>query len=356
MPYFLNIIWSFDPILFSIFGFQITWLAFLSVIGFGFGYLFLYYSYRREKKSTKELELLTVYLLIFGFLGARIGYFINQSPINFFSDLQETVNFSVGGFSSQGGILGILFGLIVYSFGKRNFWQIVDKVAVSGLIVAFFVNIGNFLSSNDFGSPTKSNLGIAFTEQTGSLLHEVLDKVSTSKVLADTIQKEETEFIPIKIEISFIEEFNNRNEIETYLNTEVKQFLANQPNLYEPQQSNLKYQIADQKKDNKITAELSTFIIKNHPTQLYAALFYLILFILFFNRYFKLSVGKTTSFLFILIFLYNSLSIYYFGSLENTSFISSLINHAQWINISFILIGIILFIKSLNQPSRVSYY
>ncbi|MBX2840951.1 MAG: prolipoprotein diacylglyceryl transferase [Flammeovirgaceae bacterium] len=356
MSYSLNIIWSFDPILFSIFGFQISWLAFLSLVGFSLGFMFLNYSYKKEKRSTRELEVLSLYMIIFGFLGARIGYFINEQSEEFLQGLQNLVNFNLGEFSTQGGVIGILLGLIIFSYGKRNFWQVIDKVAVSALIIAFFINIGYFLSSEEFGSPTKGQLGIAFTQQTGSLLHEVLDKVSTSIILADTVQGDGSQFIPIKYKITFIEEFKSQSEIETYLNTEIKQFLANQSNLYEPQQSFLNFKIYDQKENNKITAEIHSFIIKNHPTQLYTAVFYLVLFLLFFNRYFKFSKGKATSVILVSLFIFNSFTDYFFGANENISFFASLTNNSQWLNFSLVLIALILFIKSQNKPSRISYY
>jgi phosphatidylglycerol:prolipoprotein diacylglycerol transferase len=101
-----------------------------------------------------HVESLLPWLVIFGFLGARLYYVIFDWG-QFSPDLWELLKVWHGGLSIYGGVLGGISGMILYSgFYKVGIWQILDIVAVAAPLGQAIGRWGNFFNQEAFGLPT----------------------------------------------------------------------------------------------------------------------------------------------------------------------------------------------------------
>ncbi|PIF02705.1 MAG: hypothetical protein CR987_01035 [Draconibacterium sp.] len=76
-----------------------------------------------------------------------------------------------GGLASHGGAIGIIIVLLIYSkkVSKRNFWWVVDRIAVPTALVGAFIRTGNLMNSEIYGTVTSLPWGFIF-ERNGETL------------------------------------------------------------------------------------------------------------------------------------------------------------------------------------------
>src|SRR6188768_1517965 len=86
MGILINIIWSTSPEIFSIWGFSLRWYGLFFASGFLISQQILYYMYRKEGKPEKDVDTLTIYMVIATVLGARFGHVIFYQPELFWTD------------------------------------------------------------------------------------------------------------------------------------------------------------------------------------------------------------------------------------------------------------------------------
>ena len=70
------IIWNGSPELFSYGQFALRWYGLLFALGFLVSQQILYYMYRKEGKPEKDVDTLTLYMIVATILGARLGHVI----------------------------------------------------------------------------------------------------------------------------------------------------------------------------------------------------------------------------------------------------------------------------------------
>ncbi len=101
-----------------------------------------------------EIENLLPWLLIFGFIGARL-YFIFFSWDYFRENSSEIIKIWHGGLSIYGGIIGAALGLFIYA--KKNSLpagKLFDLVAATLPLGQALGRFGNFFNEEAFGQPT----------------------------------------------------------------------------------------------------------------------------------------------------------------------------------------------------------
>src|SRR5882762_2947462 len=74
------IIWNGSPELFSYGQFALRWYGLLFALGFLVSQQILYYIHRKEGKPEKDVDILTVYMIVATILGARLGHVIFYQP------------------------------------------------------------------------------------------------------------------------------------------------------------------------------------------------------------------------------------------------------------------------------------
>lgn len=301
----LNMIWNpsegFDL------GFiKLRYYSLMFVLAFGLGWYIMKKIYDREGISVDKLDKLFIYTVLATLVGARLGHvffydwdyykdhlFEIISPVRF-SPKFEIVGFS--GLASHGAAIAIIIVMYYYSKNiiKKPILWILDRIVIPVTIGGVFVRFGNFFNSEIVGHPTTSSLGIRF----------IRDEYSPREA----------------IQATGINDYN-----QAYL------AIQNDPRF----------------------SDLLANVVAKHPTQLYEAFGYIIVFIILYFLYWKTDARKKLGYIFgvFLVLLWVVRFIVEFmkskqGGIEDTL---GLFSTGQWLSIPFIIVGVYLWFTAKNR-------
>jgi prolipoprotein diacylglyceryl transferase len=106
--------WNVSPDIFSLGPFTIRWYGLLFALGFVVGYQILFWMFREEGKNLKDLEKLTIYMIIGVVVGARLGHCLFYEPEYYLSNPVRILEIWKGGLASHGAALGIIIALFLF--------------------------------------------------------------------------------------------------------------------------------------------------------------------------------------------------------------------------------------------------
>ncbi len=117
-----------------------------------------------EKNYRGELALdLSLYLIIGGLVGARLGHILFYNLTYFLAYPQEIIFINHGGLSSHGLTIGLLVSFFLFCKVKKIKWkEIIDLIAIPLPILMLFIRLGNFFNSEIVGRPTDLPWGIKY--------------------------------------------------------------------------------------------------------------------------------------------------------------------------------------------------
>ncbi|MEL7148233.1 MAG: prolipoprotein diacylglyceryl transferase [Bacteroidota bacterium] len=180
--------WDFDPIIFefTLFGkeFPIAWYGFLFALAFLVGQQVFSYIFKKEGKPMKDIETITVYMVLGTVIGARVGHYLFYEWQLLFGDpLDWLINLVIppfAGLASHGGVLGIIIAMYLYSRKKEDqpFLWVMDRIVIVGNF-AGFIRLGNFLNSEIYGVPTDLPWGVKFMSETDPALLPIVPRHPT---------------------------------------------------------------------------------------------------------------------------------------------------------------------------------
>lgn len=171
----LYINWDIDPIFLRIGQFELGYYGICWVLAFLMSYIVLDRIYKREGRNLAELPLLTLYVFIGTFLGARLGhcffyeadYFL-ANPLEILLPIGKQADGSWAfagyrGLASHGGAIGIVVSLLLYSyFRKHNIWDLLDKIGLVAPLAGGFIRLGNFFNSEIVGMESSVPWAVRF--------------------------------------------------------------------------------------------------------------------------------------------------------------------------------------------------
>ena len=143
-------------IVFSIGGFSIYYYGIIMAFACFVGVWTSYKVFRRfnKDKNFEEIWDFAAYLLIFGFLGARL-YYCMLNPVYYFYNPLEILNFREGGLSIHGGIIAGIIALVLLSKKyKLPVLNTLDAFVCGTALAQSIGRWGNFFNSEAFGTPT----------------------------------------------------------------------------------------------------------------------------------------------------------------------------------------------------------
>lgn len=231
--------------------FKIHFYSLMWLTAFVLGLQIMKYIYKREKVNLDYLDPLFMYTVLATMLGARLGHVIfyqselfSQDFLSIFLPIRTVPKFEFTGFqglASHGAAIGIIIGMFLYrnKYKYKSVMWILDRLVIPVASGAVFIRIGNFINSEIIGKVTDSSLGVRFIQ----------DQYN-------------------KYEISRITGIKDTNE--------AFQAITNNP---------------------KFT-DLLEAVPYRHPSQLYEAFCYLILFVILWVLYTKHNKGEQEGFLF----------------------------------------------------------
>lgn len=352
---------------------------------FAFGFILsqqiLFYIFRKEGKPKRDVEVLTIYMVLATLIGARLGHVIFYEPEVYLRNPLEILKIWRGGLSSHGAALGILFGLFLYvnyyldvrtkrvfpflnaKFKKKRkegqtFFWITDRLVIVVALTASFIRVGNFINTEIIGKPANIPFGVVFARSAEESItsNPAIDHVEASK---GGNQHEEGFYKPVLLTVNFKREDFPEVGIRNYLETEVKHILSSYPavteHFYEPPYEPLRYVL--RKKDGVFQAQIETLGISRHPAQLYEAVTSMLLFIVLFIVW-NIKRQNTPRGLLFGIFLITLFTLRFFFEFikENqVAFEENIpLNMGQLLSLPFIIFGIYLLMrerkKKVSEP------
>lgn len=121
--------------LFSIGHFSISLLGVTSTLGMIIGLLLIQKEGERKRLDKDKLMDLGLYTVVFGILGARLGYIVFFDPVYYMENPMAVFRITQGGLSIQGAILaGGLFAFWFMKKKKMAVWKTADAI-VPGVIL-----------------------------------------------------------------------------------------------------------------------------------------------------------------------------------------------------------------------------
>jgi prolipoprotein diacylglyceryl transferase len=289
------IIWNGSPEIFSVGSFGLRWYGLFFALGFLISQQILYYIYKSEGKPEKDVDTITIYMVIATIVGARLGHIIFyqpeviwQNPLSIFLPFELSPFRFTGlqGLASHGGAIGILFALWLYSRKKKpgqSYFQVVDRIVILVALTGALIRLGNFFNSEIIGLPTDKPYGVAFVSPfTESITNSRYDHDGIVESVAfkgnDSLPAGSNGRIPLNIYV-FFKSGTTRATAETFTNFTVRKLLAN--TLYEHFDAtgeNTRVDFSEQEGE-PLAARISTFAIARHPAQLYESISCVVLFV-----------------------------------------------------------------------------
>lgn len=164
------VIWDVNPYIFTfpenfplLGGRPVAWYGLLWALVFVVGYYVMRKMYCKENLSDELLDKLTIYMLVFSVVGARLGHCLFYEPEYYLADPIKILYVWEGGLASHGGAIGILLGLLLYSRKtKISYLHILDLIVVPTALGGAFIRLGNLMNSEIYGYETTLPWGFKF--------------------------------------------------------------------------------------------------------------------------------------------------------------------------------------------------
>ncbi|MBL7855811.1 MAG: prolipoprotein diacylglyceryl transferase [Cyclobacteriaceae bacterium] len=288
------LIWNGDPELFSIGSFSLRWYGLLFALGFLVSQQLLYYMFRKEGKPEKDVDTLTLYMVIATILGARLGHVIfyqpelfTENPLGVILPFEFTPKFrftGLQGLASHGGAFAILFALWLYARKRKpgqNYLQTLDRIVILVALTGCFIRLGNFFNSEIIGKKSDSGISVIFSNGMSSeitderigrvLVKDILVKKGESPVVLPEGQ------VPINMYL-FFKTGVSRQEANDYIWTRVEPAIRRQTEHFLPPSEAFKFDIYPDGARDYI-AKVSIVGFARHPAQLYESISCLLLFL-----------------------------------------------------------------------------
>lgn len=368
MTYLDFIIWNGSPEIFSVGSFSLRWYGLLFASGFLISQQILYYIFKKEGKPEKDVDTLTIYMIVATIIGARLGHVIFyqpelfwENPLSIFLPFELSPKFrftGLQGLASHGAAIGILTALWLYARKRKpgqSYFQILDRIVILVALTGALIRLGNYFNSEIIGKPTESNYGVAFTSSITELIKYDGYVEEVSYVSIDTVSND-SPFKPVKILLTFKKDgAHTEEQLNNYLGGRLQSMLSFNTGIAEHvyQEGPLRYRLG--KEGDHYEAVLYTNLIPRHPSQLYESIscvfLFLFLFWLWSRKKDKLAPGML--FGIFLVVCFGLRFLYEFLKENQVSFEDGMpLNMGQLLSIPLVIAGVIILLRSLKEKDN----
>ncbi|MFO0322934.1 MAG: prolipoprotein diacylglyceryl transferase [Bacteroidota bacterium] len=153
---FIN--WNPSPEIFTIPGIDwpVRWYGLSWAMAFIGCHFFMNRIFKAEGRTEKQLDTLTVYIVIGTVLGARVGHCLFYGWGYYSVHPLDILKIWEGGLASHGGAIGIIVAMILYCFKTKESWiWLFDRLVVVVPFASFMIRFGNLMNSEIIGEPTQ---------------------------------------------------------------------------------------------------------------------------------------------------------------------------------------------------------
>jgi len=156
--------WNIDPVIFTLGPLSPRYYGVLFALAFVISYRYMRIMFTDDHKTQKDLDSLTITMIVATILGARMGHVLFYEPHMLLENPLEVLAIWHGGLASHGGALGIIAGLWFFHKRHRGYPMIwlLDRLAVVAAISGVCIRVGNFFNSEILGRATDLPWGVWF--------------------------------------------------------------------------------------------------------------------------------------------------------------------------------------------------
>ena len=376
------IIWNTMPEIVS--GYSVRWYGLLFAAGFVVSQQILFYIHRQEGKPEKDIETLTIYIIVATIIGARLGHvlfyepnIILEDPLSVFLPFKIYPEFKftgLQGLASHGGAAAILFAIWLYTrydiklkkfkFSAtkikregQNYLQVLDRLVIVVALTGCFIRFGNFMNSEIVGLPTRTDHGVVFARNVTETLtggRSPIDDVSYTK---DATREPVDGYQPITLALTFKNLGYEEADIERYLNGSLKNTLTGSKyaidNIFVPSNQPLDYTLT--KRRDLFVAKVNIYGIARHPAQLYESISCFLIFVFLFVLWNRKKNDLRTGSIFglFLVILFGLRFFYEFLKENQVPFEDDIpLNMGQWLSIPLVAAGIFVLINAYRTKKQ----
>jgi phosphatidylglycerol:prolipoprotein diacylglycerol transferase len=167
----LNFItWNPSPEIFTIPGINwpVRWYGLMWALAFIASHFFMNRVFKKEGRTDKELDTLTLYIILGTILGARLGHCLFYGPWfdeynsagiviseGYLSHPLNMLKVYEGGLASHGGAIGIIIAMILYCRKTKESWLwLFDRLVIVVPLAGMCIRFGNLINSEIVGKIT----------------------------------------------------------------------------------------------------------------------------------------------------------------------------------------------------------
>jgi len=164
--------WDLNPIIAHLGPITPRWYGLFFMSGFVVGTFVLTHIYRSERVSPRWVDVITIYMLVGTIVGARMGHVLFYEPeIITEKGILEVFKVWHGGLASHGATIGIL--LACWLFARKNkfdYLWVLDRIVIVVGIGGALIRTGNFMNSEIVGHPSTAPWAVVFPRDAEHLL------------------------------------------------------------------------------------------------------------------------------------------------------------------------------------------
>ncbi|MFC5271489.1 prolipoprotein diacylglyceryl transferase [Adhaeribacter terreus] len=146
------ITWDVSPEIFTLGPLTVRWYGLLFALGFVIGQRILSKIYQAEGRTEKDVDIITIYMIVGTVLGARLGHCLFYEPEYYLSNPIEILKIWEGGLASHGATVGILLSLYLFARKfKLNYLWVLDRIVIVVALGGALIRLGNLMNSEIIG-------------------------------------------------------------------------------------------------------------------------------------------------------------------------------------------------------------
>lgn len=173
--------WNPAPEIFTIPGIDwpVRWYGLMWALAFIASHFIMNRVFKKEGRTEKDLDTLTLYIILGTVLGARFGHCLFYGPwfdeydalgnlINegYLSHPLNMLKVYEGGLASHGGAIGIIIAMILYCRKTKESWLwLFDRLVVVVPLAGMFIRLGNLINSEIIGHITTVPWAFIFLQE-----------------------------------------------------------------------------------------------------------------------------------------------------------------------------------------------
>ena len=345
------IVWDPNPIILVLGPFKIVYYGLLFASGFLISQQILFYIFRKEGKPEKDVEVLTIYMVIATIIGARLGHVLFYEPAVYFADPIKILKINEGGLASHGAAIGILIALYLYSRKKKDqsYLWVLDRLVIVIALTGALIRFGNFINSEIIGLPTGTETGVVFARHIEEAIEYNFPEIEDAEAFkTDGDNTGHPSYAPMALELTFVKGKYDEPAIRSYIEHSVKNLLvtyntADEPQTYVDPDKELEYSLTQS--NGQYIAVVDLLGIPRHPAQLYESFSSLLLFVFLFALWNKMRQKTPEGLIFgiFLIVIFGLRFVYEFLKENQVDFEDNLtLNMGQWLSIPLVIAGIVI--------------